>query len=284
MNTLPSEEEQINRIIDLALEEDGVACDITTDAIIPPDLQVRAYIAAKEEGIMAGGKVARLVFRKVDPSLRFEIAVEDGENIISGQSVATITGHAASILKAERTALNFLGRMSGIATAAAHYASLVKGAKTVILDTRKTAPGMRLLDKYAVRVGGGQNHRMHLGERVLVKDNHIAALRPSGMGIGDIVRKARENAPETSLEIEVNTVEDAIGAAAAGADIIMLDNMKPQDIDKALSSLPDKVKIEASGGVTPDNIRQIAQTGVDYISIGALTHSVKALDFSLEIA
>jgi nicotinate-nucleotide pyrophosphorylase (carboxylating) len=284
MNTLPSEEEQLNNIIDLALSEDTGFGDITSDAIIPAGLRVQAFVVAKEEGILAGGKVARLVFHKIDPSLKVEVIKEDGARLTIGDRVITISGGAVSVLKAERTALNFLGRMSGIATATAHHFSLVEGTKAVILDTRKTAPGMRLLDKYAVRIGGGQNHRMHLGDWILIKDNHIAALKKSGMSIGGIIEKARRNAPDKAIiEIEVGTVDAALEAAAAGPDIIMLDNTNLNDIKKAVQSVPRNIKIEASGGITPDKVRQVAEAGVDYISIGALTHSVKTLDFSLEI-
>jgi nicotinate-nucleotide pyrophosphorylase (carboxylating) len=282
--TALSNEEQINGIIDLALAEDTGFGDVTTEAIIPAGLRGKAFIEAREEGVLAGGKVARLVFHKVDPSLQVEVIIDDGCKMAAGDRVITIEGSIASILKAERTALNFLGRMSGIATATADHVIRVEGLKTLVLDTRKTAPGMRLLDKYAVTAGGGQNHRLHLGDRILIKDNHIAALRSCGMSIGDIVRKARENAPgEAVVEIEAGTVEDAVEAAASGADIVLLDNMGIEDMEKAVSSLPEKVKTEASGGITPENIRRVAMTGVGYISIGALTHSVRALDFSLEI-
>ncbi len=281
---MPSSEEQINGIIDLALREDTGFGDITTEAIIPAGLRGKAFIEAREGGLLAGGKVARLVFHKVDPSLQVEVIIDDGRKIAAGDRVINIEGGIASILKAERTALNFLCRMSGIATATAAYVRSLEGLKTIVLDTRKTSPGMRLLDKYAVSVGGGQNHRLHLGDRILIKDNHIAALRKCGMSIGEIARKARKNAPAGAVvEIEAGTVEDAIEAAASGADIVMLDNMSIEDIKKAVSSLPERVKTEASGGITPENIRQVAMTGVDYISIGALTHSARALDFSLEI-
>lgn len=284
MTAFPSNEEQINGIIDLALAEDTGFGDVTTEAVIPAGLRGKALITAKEEGILAGGKVARLVFHKVDPSLQVDVIIDDGHRVAAGDRVITIEGSIASILKAERTALNFLCRMSGIATATAGYIKKLEGLKTIILDTRKTAPGMRLLDKYAVTAGGGQNHRLHLGDGILIKDNHIAALRSCGMSIGDIVKKAREEASAgTRVEIEVGTVKEAVEAAACGADIVMLDNMSIEDIKKAVSSLPERVKTEASGGITPENIRLVAQAGVDYISIGALTHSARALDFSLEI-
>ena len=284
MDKLQLSDEQINKIIDLALAEDTGYGDITSRILIPPGLSGKAVIIAKEEGILAGGEIARLVFLKVEPSLKIKLLIPDGERLKPGNKVATISGSVAGILKAERVALNFLCRLSGIATGTARYVARVKGLTAVIADTRKTAPGMRLLDKYAVRTGGGQNHRFHLGDGVLIKDNHIAALRSLGMSLKEIIARAKRSAPEGSkIEIEVNTVAEALEAAGADADIVMLDNMSPDEIKQAVASLPDKVKTEASGGITLDNVRAVAMTGVDIISIGALTHSARALDFSLEI-
>ena len=197
--------------------------------------------------------------------------------------IATVRGSVASIFKAERVALNFLQRLSGIATQAAQYVARVQGLAVKIVDTRKTTPGMRLLEKYAVRMGGAQNHRFHLGDAVLIKDNHLAALCALGMSLPDIVAKARENAPRgLTVEVEVNTTEEALAVVEAGADIVMLDNMDTDEKRHVVGLISGRAKIEASGGITLDNVKEVAMTGVDIISIGALTHSSKALDISLE--
>ena len=277
-------DEQVNSIIDLALAEDTSHGDITSDILIPPDLVGKAYILAKEEGVLAGSDIARLVFLKVKPTLKVEILTPDGERIKAGDIVATITGSVASILKAERVALNFLSRLSGIASETDRYVAQVQGSTAVITDTRKTLPGLRLMEKYAVRVGGGQNHRLHLGDGILIKDNHITALRKPGMNLKDIVVKAKKNAPrDARIEIEVDTVPQALEAAEAGADVIMLDNMSPNEMKQVAELVPEQVKLEASGGIGLDNVRDVAMTGVDFISVGAITHSAKALDFSLEL-
>ncbi len=284
MDKLQLSEEQVDRIIDLALAEDTGGGDITSQILIPADLAGRAAIVAKEEGILAGGDIARLVFVRAEPSLAVELLIPDGEGLKAGDRVATIAGNVAGILRAERVALNFLSRLSGVASETARYVARVKGFATIITDTRKTAPGMRLLDKYAVRIGGGQNHRLHLGDGILIKDNHIAALRALGMSLADIITRARKNAPEgLKIEIEVDTTAEAIEAANAGADIVMLDNIPPDQIKRVMELMPAKVKTEASGGITLDNVRTVALAGVDTISVGAITHSAKALDFSLEL-
>ena len=277
-------DEQIDGIIDLALAEDLSHGDITSQGLIPPELQGKATILAEAEGILAGVDVARRVFLKVDPSLEVEPLIEDGKRIHPGEVTATVSGRVISILKAERTALNFLQRLSGIASQTAKYIAETHGLKVKITDTRKTTPGLRLLEKYAVRAGGGNNHRFHLGDGILIKDNHLTALRALGMTIKDIVAKSKQNAPQgLKVEVEVNTVEEALEATKAGADIIMLDNMNPDDMRRVVDSIPSHVEIEASGGITLDNVRAAALTGVDFISIGALTHSVKSLDISLEL-
>ena len=284
MDYLQLSEEQVNRIIDLALAEDTGGGDITSRILLPADLVGRADIVAKEEGILAGGDIARLVFVRVEPLLEVELLIPDGEGLKAGGRVATIGGNVAGILKAERVALNFLSRLSGVASETARYVARVKGFATIITDTRKTAPGMRLLDKYAVRIGGGQNHRLHLGNGVLIKDTHITALRALGMSLTDIIARAKKNAPEgLKIEIEVNTTAEAIEAANAGADIVLLDNMSPDQIKRVVELMPAKVRTEASGGITLDNVRTVALAGVDTISVGAITHSAKALDFSLEL-
>lgn len=277
-------EEQLDSIIDRALAEDISRGDITSEALLPPGLQGKAVIRVKAKGVLAGGEVARRVFLRVDPSLKIEIIIKDGARVKPGDMLATISGTVMSILKAERVALNFLQRLSGIATETAQFVAGAQGLPITILDTRKTTPGLRLLEKYAVRTGGGQNHRLDLSDGILIKDSHLAALRALGMNLPDIITRAKRNAPHhLKVEIEVSTVEEAVEAAAAGADIIMLDNMSPEEMRRAASLAPAGVKLEASGGITLKNIGAAARSGVDFISIGALTHSPRALDMSLTI-
>lgn len=284
MNKLQSSEEQIDHIIDLALAEDISHGDVTSAALIPPELEGKASILVKAEGVLAGGEVAEKVFLKVDPSLKIEILIKDGTKIKSGDITATIVGRVISILKAERVAINFLSKLSGIASETAQYIAKTQGLNAKITDTRKTTPGLRLLEKYAVRMGGGQNHRFHLGDGILIKDNHLVALRALGMSLKDIVAKAKQNAPQgLKVEVEVNTTQEARDAVESGADIIMLDNMSPDEMRHVVSLIPSRVKIEASGGITLANVQAAAETGVDLISIGALTHSSKTLDISLEL-
>jgi len=277
-------EEQMDRIIDLALAEDLSHGDATSEALIPPRLQGRAAVLVKAAGVLAGGEASKRVFLRVDPSLKVKILVEDGSRVKPGETVATIAGAVASILKAERVALNFLGRLSGTASLTARYVAAIHGCKATITDTRKTTPGLRLLEKYAVRSGGGQNHRYHLGDGILIKDTHLAALRATGMSLKDIVAQAKQNARRgLKVEVEVSTSQEALDAAAAGADIVMLDNMSPDEMRRTVSLMPEQVKIEASGGITLANVRAAAMAGVDIISIGALTHSAQALDVSLKV-
>jgi nicotinate-nucleotide pyrophosphorylase (carboxylating) len=284
INKLQLSNEQIDSIIDLALAEDISHGDVTSQGLIPPELQGKASILAKAEGVIAGGEVAKRVFLRVDPSLKVELLIQDGARVQPGDIIATIFGNVISILKAERVALNFFQRLSGIASHTAQFIAETKGLKVKITDTRKTTPALRLLEKYAVRTGGGQNHRFHLGDGILIKDNHLAALRALGMNIKDIVARAKQNAPTgAKVEVEASTIQEALDAAEAGADIIMLDNMSPDEMRRVVNSVPSQVKIEASGGITLDNVRTVAMTGVDFISVGALTHSTKALDISLEL-
>ena len=295
---MSSSELQIEEIIDRALAEDLGKGDVTTEALIPGDQQGTGFIVAKGEGILAGTEAANRVFHRVDPELKVEILLEDGAGVKPGSKVARVSGSIASILKSERVALNFLQRLSGIASETNRYVEGVKGLPVRIMDTRKTAPGLRSLEKYAVRVGGGENHRMNLGDGILIKDNHLAALRSQGLNIKEIIAKARQNAPlslrgakrrsnlqarQIQVEVEVRTVSEALEAVEAGADIVMLDNMNLEDMRKAVKTIHGRAFIEASGGITLDNVRAVAETGVDFISIGALTHSTRALDISLEL-
>jgi nicotinate-nucleotide pyrophosphorylase (carboxylating) len=289
---------QVEEIIDRALAEDLGKGDVTTEALIAGDQQGTGSIVAKQEGILAGIEVAKQVFHRVDPELKVEILLEDGAGVKPGSKVAKVSGSIASILKAERVALNFLQRLSGIASEANRYVARVEGLPVRIMDTRKTAPGLRSLEKYAVRVGGGGNHRMSLGDGILIKDNHLAALRSQGLNIKEIITRARQNAPlslrgakrrsnlqprQTQVEVEVRTVPEALEAVEARANIVMLDNMNLEDMREAVKSIHGRALIEASGGITLDNVRAVAETGVDFISIGALTHSARALDISLEL-
>jgi nicotinate-nucleotide pyrophosphorylase (carboxylating) len=281
---MPSNKLQIEEIIDRALAEDLGKGDVTTEGLIPGDRQGTGLMVAKKDGILAGMNVAKQVFHRVDPELKVEILLEDGARVKPGSKVARVSGSVASILKAERTALNFLQRLSGIASETNRYVEVVKGLPVRIMDTRKTTPGLRLLEKHGVRAGGGENHRMSLGDGILIKDNHLAALRSQGLNIKEIVAKARQNSPERlPVEVEVGTVAEASEAVEAGADIVMLDNMSLEDMREAVKSIGGRALVEASGGITLDNVRAVAETGVDLISIGALTHSARALDISLEL-
>ncbi|MEK7777433.1 MAG: carboxylating nicotinate-nucleotide diphosphorylase, partial [Chloroflexota bacterium] len=231
----------------------------------------------------AGVTVACAVFARVEPSLETEALLEDGATINPGDRIAAIRGPVSGILRGERTALNFLQRMSGIATETAKYVRVVHGFPVQIVDTRKTLPGHRYLDKYAVRMGGGHNHRLNLADGILIKDNHIAALRAQGMTLREVVYQALERAPHTlKVEVEVESVEDAREALEAGAHILLLDNMGLAEMRQAVALAKGRAMTEASGGINLETVRAVAETGVDLISVGALTHSIHALDISLD--
>ena len=271
-------------MIDRALAEDLASQDPTTNTLIPPDQQGQAVIVAKAGGVLAGPTVAAAVFARVEPSLETEVMLPDGAVLEPGTPIARIQGPVSGILRGERTALNFMQRMSGIATETARYVRAVEGLPVQIIDTRKTVPGLRYLDKHAVRMGGGHNHRLNLADGILIKDNHIVALRAIGLSLGDIVRTALEKAPHTiKVEVEVETVEEAREAVEAGAHIVLLDNMGLDDMQTSVSIARGRALTEASGGITLKNVRAVAETGVDLISVGALTHSVVALDISLDL-
>lgn len=276
-------ERELDTIVERALDEDTGHGDITSEALMPSDVTGRASLLVKERGVLAGIDVAAYVFNRVDSSLKVEILVQDGIAVKPGDIAGTVSGSAISILKAERVALNFLQRLSGIASTTAQYVAETEGTGVKIMDTRKTTPGLRRLEKYAVRAGGGVNHRFHLGDAVLIKDNHIAALRATGLNLKDIVAKACRNTPPgITVEVEVTGVREIQEALEAGPDIIMLDNMSIDDMKQAVRLVQGQARLEASGGITLDNVREVAMTGVDMISTGALTHSYKALDISLE--
>jgi len=270
----------VQSLIDRALAEDMPRGDVTTGAIVPPGLQARATLLAKEDGILAGIEVFARVFKTLDPKVSVRNRLRDGDGFRAGRVLAEIGGSADVLLRAERTALNLIQRMCGIATVTRAYVEAVSGTKAVILDTRKTTPGLRDLEKYAVRMGGGKNHRRDLSSMILIKDNHLAMAG----GVAAAVRAARAVwGGMFRVEVEAATIDQAIEAVAAGADWIMLDNMTPPRMKKAVGLIAGRAKVEASGGIRLGNVRRIAETGVDFISVGKLTHSIRAIDLSLEI-
>ncbi len=274
---------ELERIVDAALTEDLSGGDVTTDSLIPAHIEASASFIPRTHGVIAGLDVAKAVFARVDKSVRFTPRLIDGDVVEGGETVAMVTGSLASILRAERVALNFMQRMSGIASMTAEFVAEVEGTDTVIVDTRKTAPGMRALDKAAVVAGRGRNHRRNLSDGVLIKDNHIAALQAEGLGLQQIIRRARAQAPHTvKIEVEVESLDEIPAALDGGADIIMLDNMSIAEMRAGVEMCRDKCLTEASGNVSLESVREIAETGVDMISVGALTHSVIAMDIGLD--
>ena len=270
----------LDPLIDLAFEEDIGIGDITTEATVPPTQEGIGTLLAKSEGIVAGLPVAERVFAKLDETLSFRGLVTDGDAVKAGAPIAEVRGSAKTILIGERTALNFLQRLSGIATLTAQFVAAVAGYDTKIVDTRKTAAGWRAVQKYAVRVGGAQNHRFGLYDGVLIKDNHIVAAG----GIGNAVRGARQVVPHTAkIEVEVETVEQVDEALKAGADILLLDNMPPIIMERVVHEVGDRAVTEASGGITLEQVKTVAATGVNLISVGALTHSAMPMDISLTL-
>lgn len=278
MNT--KEIEAAERLIKLAMEEDVASGDLTTDNLIPAEIRKKAFMIAKAGGVVAGLPVAEMVFRKLDPTIAWNPEVQDGDHVHNGDILVRFEASYRALLTGERIALNFLQRMSGIATMSAQYVQAVSSYQTVILDTRKTVPGFRLLDKYAVKTGGASNHRIGLFDMVMIKDNHIEVAGGIMEAIGQIRKKI---ASGIRIEIETTTLEQVQEAIDAGADIIMLDNMDNETMAIAVKLINRRAKVEASGNMTMERLKEVAATGVDYISIGALTHSVKALDISQRI-
>lgn len=269
---------EIERIVRTALEEDIGLGDITTEVTVASGTVARAELVAKEDFILAGIDVAAKVFSALDPDVSFEKLHEDGEHIQRGDVLAWIKGSAAVLLQGERVALNLLQRMSGIATMTAAFVKEVEGTNAVIVDTRKTVPGLRALDKLSVRMGGGRNHRIGLFDGVLIKENHVAAAGGIGVAIG----RARKKLPHTlKIEIETRDLDEVGQAIDAGADIVMLDNMTLEQMAEAVRLIDGKALVEASGGVNLESVRGIAETGVDIISVGSLTHSVRGSDISM---
>jgi len=269
----------IRDVLEKAYKEDMPSGDITTDYIVPENAYSRAYMITKQEGVIAGIEICVEAFKMLDPDIKINTLVKDGDFVEAGTRILEIEGKSRALLKAERTALNLLQRLSGIATITRLYVEKIIGYDTKVADTRKTTPGLRALEKYAVRAGGGTNHRFSLSDGVLIKDNHIKAAG----GIKKAVEAAREHIPHTArIEIETETLEQVREALESGADIIMLDNMPADIMKQAVEIIKHRAVTEASGNVTLDNIQEIAATGVDIISVGALTHSVKSLDISLK--
>lgn len=270
---------QVDGIINLALNEDIGTGDITTSSTIPLDKKAYGKFVAKEDMVICGIDLAKYIFAKVDPEIELKANFADGDKVKKGEVIAEVSGNARNVLTGERTALNFMQRLTGIATRTAAAVAEVAGTNAKITDTRKTTPGLRVLEKYAVRIGGGTNHRFNLADGVLIKDNHIAV---SG-GITNAVKNARSVIPHTlKIEVEVETEEQLAEALEAGADIIMLDNMSNEMMAKCVKTVAGKALVEASGNMGEKSLIDVAKTGVDIISIGALTHTVKAADISLK--
>jgi nicotinate-nucleotide pyrophosphorylase (carboxylating) len=272
-------EDAADMLIEAALKEDMPHGDITSESVIPADSESEAIILAKEEGVLAGIDVAERVFHKIDPSVVFKKNLNDGQKFKKGQTLATIQGPSVSLLKGERTALNFLQRMSGVATTTQNFVQALQGTKTKILDTRKTTPGLRCLEKYAVKMGGGVNHRFSLSDMVLIKDNHLRIVG----SISQAVKSAREKIkPGVKVEVEATSLEDVQEAIQSGADMIMLDNMPEGAMKEVVKKVKGKVPLEVSGKVSLGRVKEIASLGVDFISVGSLTHSYKSVDISIE--
>ncbi len=270
----------LSRIVKAALKEDIGEGDITTKFTVSPDISALAVIVAKENGVLAGREVTQKVFKVVDKSTKITFHKKDGEKFVSGNAIADIQGKAYSLLSAERVALNFLQRMSGIATFTASYVERIKGTRAKILDTRKTTPNLRILEKYAVTAGGGYNHRMGLYDQILIKDNHINL----GGGIKNMLNKIKDmNSGKILVEIEVKNFKQLKQVLQFNIDRIMLDNMSVDEIEKAVGIVKGKCELEVSGNVGLGNVRDIAETGVDYISVGSLTHSYDSIDLSMSI-
>lgn len=276
MHTGAINKEAIDDLINRAFAEDIKSGDVTTNAIIGKNDQAKAVWKTKDKGVIAGLDIARMVFEKLDPNLHWQPLAEDGDSVNENVDLVVILGSTRAILTAERTALNIAQRMSGIATKTRQFVDEIASCDAQILDTRKTIPGLRLLDKYAVRMGGGQNHRMGLFDMALIKDNHIVAAG----SISKAVQKVRGQYPEIPVEVETTNLQQVDEAISAEVDFIMLDNMSSELMEKAVKRIDNRTKTEASGNVELSNVHEIAKTGVDYISVGALTHSVQAFDIS----
>jgi nicotinate-nucleotide pyrophosphorylase (carboxylating) len=263
-----------------ALDEDlGLSGDVTTNATVGADVRSAALIVARQPGIVSGVAIAETAFRELDPVCAFRIAIDDGQHVNAGAVIAHVSGNARAILTAERVALNFMGRMCGIATLTRRYVDAITGTRARIVDTRKTTPGLRVFEKYAVRCGGGHNHRFGLFDAILIKDNHIVAAG----GVAEAIKAARDSAGHmTKVEVEVDTLDQLEDVMREKIDCVLLDNMSPADLKRAVGAVAGRCLTEASGGVNLGTVREIAETGVDLISVGALTHSAPVLDLGLD--
>lgn len=276
-------EGQLRRLVEAALEEDLGWGDLSTDYFVPVNLNAKASFVARKPGVVAGLDVARAVYQATDPQVRFVPMTPDGTQLAAGQTLAVVEGPARSLLKGERVALNFLQRMSGIATMTSRFVAATAGTKARIVDTRKTTPLLRDLEKYAIRCGGGFNHRRNLSDGVMLKDNHLSALASAGIPLEEALRLGKARLPHLiKIEVEVDRLDQIPAALDGGADVILLDNMSPGLMKQAVEMIAGRALTEASGGINLDSITAIAQSGVDLISSGALTHSVTALDIGLD--
>lgn len=277
--------EQVDDIIRRALAEDAPWGDLTSEAFVPEEATASAALVAREAGVLSGAGVFARVFELVDPDTVVELGLEDGEPFGPGAVLARVDGRARAVLRAERIALNLVQRMSGIATLTARYVAAIDGTTARIVDTRKTTPGLRILERQAVRDGGGHNHRFSLSDAVMAKDNHLAVLAAQGVSVGDAIRRARARLGHTvHLEVEVDRIDQIEEVMSAGVDTIMLDNFTPDELREGVAIVAGRAIVEASGGVNLDTVRAIAESGVDVISVGALTHSVRSLDLGLDVA
>ena len=282
----PPDSATLARFVRMALDEDAPWGDLTSDSLLRASAQLSANLVAREAGILAGGGLFLASMQLEDPAMQPALHVRDGERFAAGALLASVTGSARAILKAERVGLNFVQRLSGIATETARYVAAAAGTKARIADTRKTTPGLRVLERYAVRCGGGTNHRFSLSDAVLVKDNHLAAVLAGGTEtLTEALKSLRRRLPHTThIEVEVDRVEQIEPVLAAGVDTIMLDNFSLADLRRGVEQVAGRALVEASGGVRLERIAEIAATGVDVISVGALTHSVRSLDLGLDYA
>lgn len=280
----PVRRDQVERIVAAALDEDAPWGDITSEVLVPASATGTARLVARESGVLSGSAAFAAAFRLVDPEVSVSAWVQDGGSFEAGTVLAEVTGPARSILRAERVGLNLVQRMSGIATETSRYVAAVAGTPARIVDTRKTTPGLRVLERQAVRDGGGHNHRHSLSDAVMAKDNHLAFLAGAGLTLTEALVRARHLLPHTThLEVEVDRLDQVPEVLAAGVDTIMLDNFSLQDLRQGVRMVGDRAIVEASGGVTLETVGDIAATGVDVISVGALTHSVRALDLGLDV-
>jgi len=284
----PFDSQEVTRLIRLAVEEDLGGGDVTTASAVPGDVRARAAVVSRAEGVVAGLPLIEKVAAAFGPGVQVELKAKDGDAVKAGETLAIIEGPAHVLLSAERTVLNFLGRLSGIATLTRRFVEAAAGTTARIYDTRKTTPGWRGLEKYAVRVGGGENHRMGLYDQVLIKDNHLAVMARQGKLLDDVVAEIRSRRSDLTIEVEADTEADVRSAVEAGVDLILLDNMTPEALSAVVKLVGELARekrpvLEASGGVSLETVRAIARSGVDRISVGQLTHSAPALDLAVEI-